>query len=121
MRRSRVEEPEPVQSLPTHTHDCTNCVYLCSTRVTEFVAGGHPDEGDLTDWWICPPNDTHSGTIIGRFGSEGSQYWSMPLVMLREAASHSRVAAEALNVCDILMVREPERVARYGLYAVTQR
>lgn len=50
---------------PTHTHDCTKC---------RFITATHSDSGQTYDWYIC---GLQYPTIIGRFGSEGPQYWSM--------------------------------------------
>ena len=55
---------------PTHTNDCKRCQYLHSETL----------EGQTVDWYRCPKRGgTNIGdSIIGRFGSEGPEYWSMP-------------------------------------------
>lgn len=42
------------------THDCTKCKFIATKEV----------DGTLFDWYVC------GTTILGRYGNEGSQYWS---------------------------------------------
>lgn len=49
------------------THDCDSCVFV----------GQHGDH----DVWFCPRCD--GGSLIARYGNEGSEYASTPLFCLR--------------------------------------
>ena len=49
---------------PTHKHDCNKC---------RFITATHNDHGETFDWYICGQTNP---SIIGRFDSEGSHYWS---------------------------------------------
>jgi hypothetical protein len=53
---------------PEFIHDCDNCKFL----------GLYPKTPKIVhDLYICIHND--HGSIIRRFGNEGSEYWSMSL------------------------------------------
>lgn len=49
-----------------HEHHCLGCVYLGSIQVE-----GHGQ----VDWYRC---GNGNGTLLGRYGSDGPEYWSMP-------------------------------------------
>ena len=68
---------------PTWQHDCKRCRYLATVHI----------DGETVDWYTCV------SSAIGRYGDEGSQYWSMPRAMLQQAADHgSSFASAALEV-----------------------
>jgi hypothetical protein len=57
---------------PKHTHDCERCQYL----------GTVFDSGGMLDGYYC--NDGFlGGSVVLRQSSEGSDYWSIPLSMLK--------------------------------------
>jgi len=55
---------------PTHKHDCDRC---------RFITATHSDHGETFDWYICGSTNP---SIVGRFDSEGSHYWSMDVATL---------------------------------------
>jgi hypothetical protein len=55
---------------PTFTHDCDVCRFLGSEH-------GH-------DLYFCPsPGGVEFGSVVARFGSEGRDYASMPVGVVR--------------------------------------
>jgi hypothetical protein len=76
-------------------HDCEACVYLGSTLMGQ-------ERKKWTDWYVCP-NGGLGGSLVGRFDSEPSEYWSMPIRMVREMDAdkadsiHLRLARAYLN------------------------
>jgi hypothetical protein len=53
---------------PTFIHDCDSCKYM----------GSFTDRlGETHDFYYCP-DSVLGGSYIARFGSEGSEYASMP-------------------------------------------
>lgn len=70
-----------LQTTKLFEHDCDECVYVFTT---------HGDQS--YDWYVCPQPGKYSTSVIARYGSEGSHYWSMPACMVRQdrypVASH---------------------------------
>jgi hypothetical protein len=60
------------QITPTHLHDCDQC---------RFITATYNDNGDTFDWYICGLHSTMP-TLVGRYGNEGAQYWSMDVATL---------------------------------------
>jgi len=63
------------EDTPKFTHDCTNC---------KFLGWYAPKPGVVHDLYICIhidyfPSLKRTGSLIKRFGNEGSAYWSMDL------------------------------------------
>jgi type 1 glutamine amidotransferase len=53
-----------------YTHDCTKCIYLGSIKKR------HPGDNAI-DCYVCLDKENPSlHSIIGRFGSEGEEYYS---------------------------------------------
>ena len=66
-----------------HTHDCDGCEYLGT------IDGPDPYScGELRVWDLYHCAKCDEGTVIARYGSEGSQYCSMPLDIARRNRSH---------------------------------
>lgn len=63
---------------PTHRHDCTQC---------QFITATHSDHGQTYDWYVCGVGrgELHM-SVIGRYGSDGPQYWSMDVSTLNRAS-----------------------------------
>ena len=53
---------------PRYTHDCDRCLFLGQL-------------GDR-DWYYCA-EQIGGGSVIGRYSSDGPDYWSMPLNMIK--------------------------------------
>lgn len=67
-------------------HNCTNCVFLTTTSHDE----------DNIDWYFCKENGSLGGSLLGRFGHEPWEYWSMPSKALIADHLGSRFHQEAL-------------------------
>ena len=52
--------------MPRYIHDCSKCRFL------GYTIGG----GIVHDLYYC---DTVLGTVVARYGSEGSEYYSCPV------------------------------------------
>jgi hypothetical protein len=78
----------------THSHDCGTCRYVRSTS-----RGGR-----VVDWYVCSGASASplDGSVIGRYGSDGGDYWSMPVAVI--------VAAEPMG-----------RQATFGYFLATAR
>ena len=67
---------------PKWEHDCEECRYLSSCGV----------EGEWVDWYHC--DGSLGGSVVGRFGHDGPQYWSSPVGMLPQMESSFASAAK---------------------------
>ena len=78
-----------------YTHDCPRCVYLESQVF---------HDGRRMDWYRCPPSIGSSiqeqGTILARFSSKGSDYWSMPVALVFAAERITPMIARARTILD---------------------
>lgn len=54
---------------PTYQHDCDNCRFMA--------------HADGKDWYVCAPVAHGRGSVIGRFGNDGPEFWSMSADMVR--------------------------------------
>lgn len=61
-----------------YTHDCDKCRYLESDYVE-----GH----EMVDWYVCV--DHFKASLIGRYGSDGPDYWSMPVSLITHVNAES--------------------------------
>ena len=59
------------------THDCQKCSYL----------GSRPVGTDPVDWYWCP--GARGGSVVGRYGNEGAEYWSLPAHLLSDCMGDS--------------------------------
>lgn len=60
------------------THDCDSCQYL------------YTDTRKKVDWYVCPTSlGSAKGSIIGRYGNDGPEYWSSPVDVILNAGSDS--------------------------------
>lgn len=59
---------------PKYEHSCESCQFVTRRRVA----------GETVDWYICKGSASSSlnGTILGRYGNEPHEYWSMPISVL---------------------------------------
>ena len=56
-------------------HDCLKCKHVYSGYI--------PNSNILVNWYKCESNNI-GGSLIGRYGDEPHEYWSMPIVVLEE-------------------------------------
>lgn len=68
---------------PVHQHDCQRCRYLGHTRI----------DNHEVDVYHCPDSD--GGSMVLRYGSEGPEYWSMLVGLLRQASDYGSTRATA--------------------------
>ena len=66
----------PTDTNAQFTHDCDECVFV------EHIFGH--------DWYVCPPSERRTGSVIARFSDDGPDYWSMPCDLLAQFAGKSR-------------------------------
>lgn len=72
--------PETQTVAPHYQHDCRHCEYRGSLLM----------DGEWVDWYICRT----SGSVVGRYGKEGWEYWSCHKDLVRPDANspYMRVA-----------------------------
>lgn len=76
-----------------YTHDCRRCVYLESQIF---------HDGRRMDWYRHPGAEgaADPGTILARFSSKDSDYWSMPVALVRSAERITPMIARARTILD---------------------
>jgi hypothetical protein len=67
-----------------HQHDCARCRFLGRVRI---------NFRDV-DWYHCP--GIMGGSVIGRYGSAGPDYWSAPVDAVARMDSDYAVHARAM-------------------------
>lgn len=73
---------------PKYQHTCTACVYLGSYTRSLTHVGDKPTAHDL---YYCPQTEL-SGSVIARYGSEGSEYQSTAIELLAGRACGPELA-----------------------------
>jgi len=60
--------------LPKYEHGCESCQFLTRRRVA----------GESVDWYVCKgkAGSSLNGTLLGRFGNEPHEYWSVPVSII---------------------------------------
>lgn len=91
---------------PIFIHDCSKCTLVAITELA----------GDRVEWYICGDDwcvaegKENTNSIIGRWSSEDSEYWSWPIDMLRPGGSSKMILAnaivEALKVQNLVRERD---------------
>lgn len=68
------------------THDCDRCEYLGTGSIT--------GQG-LVDVYWCPETIAGQGSAVLRYGSDGPEYWSMPLEVLDQVTKADPLIASS--------------------------
>lgn len=71
---------------PQYKHNCNGCVFIEQSEAT----------GRVIDWYHCPRCD--GGTIVGRASDEPSDYWSMPVGVIKSAVENKANASLGLYI-----------------------
>jgi len=69
-----------------HTHDCNVCKLVAVT--------------ELADWYLCTNTAIGEHTLVGRYGSDGPEYWSCPVDIINRdwTMEGSTFMREARNI-----------------------
>lgn len=75
-----------------HKHDCESCKFVKSMTL----------EKRQVDWYVC--KSVLGFTVVGRYGSNGPEYWSLPIEVLKSipAEQGSIMAREARKIIEEL-------------------
>lgn len=95
-----------------HEHDCDECELIAVT--------------DQADWYLCPRTAIGDHTMIGRYSSDGPDYWSCSVDIIKTGVSEGstfmtearRILAD-LDLLTLTLTVEPSQ-ARYMLDALQQ-
>lgn len=71
---------------PVYEHGCKDCVFLTA----------HPTkEEGMVDLYFCP--NGYGGSVVSRWGSRGSEYWSVPAKVLQDGDMEDAVFDDFLE------------------------